>query len=177
MKELVKEYGGGLYELAADEGIEELLLSETRVLRSVLTAEYLHLLVTPGIPKAERTALIGAATEGKAHPYVVNFMKILTERGSAGDIPDCFEEYERLYFERHGMIKAVAETAVEMTDVQIAALKKKLEAHTGKIVELECKIDKSLLGGVRLSFDNRLLDASAKAKLREISDSLAVIVM
>lgn len=177
MKEIVKEYGGGLYELAVDEGLEEVLLEQTRVLRGVLDAEYLRLLTTPGIPKPERVGLAAEALDGRVHPYLANFVKLVVERGAACDLPECFEEYERLYFQRHGIIRAKVETAVPLTDVQKEKLTSRLEARTGKKIELTCVVTPALIGGIRLSFDNRLMDDTAREKLRTIANSLSGAVL
>lgn len=177
MKEIVKEYGGGLYELAVDEGLEEVLLEETRVLRGILQAEYLHLLTTPGISKTERVGLAAEALDGRVHPYLSNFVKIMVEHGTAYELPGCFDEYERRYFQRHGIIKAKAESAVPLTDAQREKLTARLEAHTGKKIELVCVVTPDLLGGIRLSFDNRLVDDTARAKLKNIANSLSGAVL
>ncbi|MBQ9996847.1 MAG: ATP synthase F1 subunit delta [Clostridia bacterium] len=177
MKEIVKEYGGGLFELAIDEGLEETLLAETRVLRGILEPAYLRLLTTPGIPKSERVGLVEEALDGRVHPYLVNFVRIMVERGSAYELPDCFDEYERRYFQHRGIIRAKAESAVPLTDGQREKLTARLEARTGKKIELTCVVTSDLLGGIRLSFDNRLLDDTARAKLKTIANSLAGAVL
>ena len=179
MKEIVKEYGGGLYELALDEGeqVEEQLLAETRMLGGILDERYLHLLTTPELPKAERVALVSEALDGRVHPYLANFVKMLVERGTAYEIPGCFTEYERLYFERHGIIRAKVESAVPLTDAQRETLTARLEAHTGKKIELTCGVVPDLIGGIRLSFDNRLIDDTARAKLKNIAGSLSGVVL
>lgn len=177
MKEIVKEYGGGLYELAVDEGLEDVLLEETRVLRGILETPYLHLLTTPGIPKAERVGLAAEALDGRVHPYLANFVGIMVEHGTAYEIPGCFDEYERLYFQRHGIIRAKVESAVPLTESQREKLTARLEARTGKKIELSCGVVPDLLGGIRLSFDNRLVDDTAREKLKNIANSLAGTVL
>lgn len=177
MKEIVKEYAGGLFELAVGEELEETLLSETRKLGKLFTPEYLRLLTVPDIPKAERVALVSEALDGRVHRYTADFVKLLVSRGYAGYICECFSEFERLYMERHGIIKAVAESAVPLDEKQKARLRERLEAHTGRQVELECRINKSLLCGIRLSFDNRLIDDSAESRLREISAALTGVTL
>ncbi len=177
MKDIVKEYGGGLFELAVDEGIEETLLAETRMLSPLLTGQYLHLLTTPEIPKAERVGLVSESLEGRVHPYVADFVKIMVEHGAAHDIPSCFAEFERLYLARHGIIKAKVESAVPLTDRQKESLTARLAAHTGKKIDLDCTVVPDLIGGIRLSFDNRLIDDTAKNKLKEIAGALSGVVV
>ncbi|MBO4931981.1 MAG: ATP synthase F1 subunit delta [Clostridia bacterium] len=177
MKEIVKEYGGGLYELAVDEGLEEVLLEQTRALRGILEPSYLHLLTTPGISKTERVGLAAEALDGRVHPYLANFVKIMVERGNAYEIPGCFDEYEQRYFRHHGIIRAKAESAVPLTDAQREKLTARLEARTGKKIELTCVVVPGLIGGIRLSFDNRLIDDTAHTKLKTIAGSLADAVL
>lgn len=177
MNEIVKEYGGGLYELALEEGLEEVLLEQTRVLRGILEPEYLRLLTTPGIPKAERVELAAQALDGRVHPYLANFVRLMVERGAAREIPGCFEEYEQRYFRGHGIIRAAAESAVPLTDAQREKLTARLEARTGKKIELNCTVNPALLGGIRLSFDNRLLDDTAREKLKTIANSLSQAIL
>ena len=53
MTETARMYGGSLYELAAEEGLDERILGELDGVTALLNgdAEYLHLLSIPSIPK------------------------------------------------------------------------------------------------------------------------------
>ena len=87
MTETARMYGGSLYDLAAEEGLDERILGELDGVTALLNgdAEYLHLLSIPSIPKKERCALLDEAFRGQVHLYVLNFMKLLCEkRRSAG---------------------------------------------------------------------------------------------
>ena len=121
--DVAKVYGGALYDLAAEEGLEDELLTQQQTLTRVLAAEpqWLRLLAIPSIPKPERTALLDEALTG-VHPYLVNFSKILCERESIGELPACFKEYRRRYNKAHGILTAVATAAVPMTEEQKARL-------------------------------------------------------
>lgn len=177
MKETVKEYGGGLFELAVDEGLEEELLSQTRLLREVFDTSYLHLLTTPTVPKCERIGLVAEALDGRVHPYLASFVKLMTERGAAYELCDCFDEYERRYLQKHGILRATAESAVPLTDRQKAQLTSRLESRTGKKIEMTYRVLPALIGGVRLSFDNRLVDDTVRSALSEIASSLSSAVL
>ena len=58
MTETARMYGGSLYDLAAEEGLDERILGELEGVTALLNgdAEYLHLLSIPSIPKKERCA-------------------------------------------------------------------------------------------------------------------------
>ena len=69
MTEIARMYGGSLYDLAAEEGLDERILGELDGVTALLNgdAEYLHLLSIPSIPKKERCALLDEAFRGQVH--------------------------------------------------------------------------------------------------------------
>lgn len=179
MNDAAKEYGGALFSLALEEGLDEALLREVRALRGLFleNGDYLRLLSSPNVPKEERTACLDQLLTGGAHPYLLNFLKLLVERGHIRSVTACFDEYERLYDETHDIIRARAESAVPLTESQKARLTERLERLTGKRVELFCSQDPSLLAGVRLTVNNKRYEGSVRAKLEAIGESLASVTL
>lgn len=177
MNEIVKEYGGGLYALAEEAGLEKVILSETRMLSPLFTDEYVHLLINPDVPKTERISLVGEILDGRVHQYVVNFVKLMTERGIANEIRGCFDEYERLYYEVSGIVRVTAESTVELSDAQKARLEEKLSSRVGCTVEVDYVINRALIGGMRISYNNKFIDDSTATKLKEIGERLSGVVL
>ena len=142
-------YGGSLYDLAAEEGLETRILEELDAVADILKQdpEYLHLLSIPSIPKKERCALLDEAFRGKVHLYVLNFVKILCEKGTLRELPGCARAFRVKYNQAHGILEATAVTAVPMSADQTARLHEKLEAVTGKTIDLRTKVDAAVLGG------------------------------
>ena len=79
MREAAKEYGTALYSLAADEGLEDRFLTETRQLDALLEKfpTYQKMLADPSVPKGERVAQAKEALVGRFHSYFVNFVCVL----------------------------------------------------------------------------------------------------
>ena len=78
MTETAKMYGGSLYDLAAEEGLETRILGELDEVQQLLkqNPDYLRLLSTPSIPKNERCGLLDEALRDRVHLYVLNFLKM-----------------------------------------------------------------------------------------------------
>ena len=87
------------------------------------------------------------------------------------------DEYERIYCERYGIITADIQSAVPLSDAQKSRLREKLSALTGKTVELSCKVDPALIGGIRLTVNNTLFEGSVRAKLDQMRASLASLTI
>ena len=99
MTETARMYGGSLYDLAAEEGLDERILGELDGVTALLNgdAEYLHLLSIPSIPKKERCALLDEAFGGRVHPYLLNTLKLMAERGLAKGFFDAAAQYRKQY--------------------------------------------------------------------------------
>ena len=179
MTEAGSVYGLALYDLAKSEGLTEQILKELSVLRQCFEEEpdFLKLLHTPALSKQERCDILDASFRGKLQPYLLNFLKILTEKGYIHHFSHCCDAYRDQYNRDHGILPVTAVTAVPMTDAQQKRLKEKLEALTGKTVELHSRIDPSCLGGVRLDYDGKRVDDTVSHRLDAVRTLLKNTVL
>ena len=179
MTQAVCTYAQALYDLAKEEGLEKTILEELKVLEKVFAEnpQYSKLLSTPDIPKQERCGVLDEAFRGKVHPYVLNFLKILTEKGYIRQFPDCCDAYRGFYNEDNGILVVKAQSAVELTDAQKQKLTAKLIATTGKTIDLQCSIDPAVLGGLRLSYDGKQVDGTVKNRMDAIGKLLKNTVL
>ncbi len=179
MTETAKRYGGSLYDLAAEEGLEQDILNDVEGCAKIMAEnpDYLHLLSMPNLPKKERCGLIDEAFANQVHPYVVNFMKILCENGTLRELRGCAREYRLRYNDAHGIVEATAIAAVPLSEENRAHLEAKLCAMTGKTVQLETKVDPSVLGGIRLDMEGARMDGTVQARLDALRRSIASAVL
>ena len=172
-------YGEALYDLAGSEGLSEVILKELTVLSQSFATEpdFIRLLGTPSISKQERCQILDDSFRGKVHPYVLSFLKILTEKGYMRHFGDCCEAYRALYNRDNGILPVNAITAVALSDSQRQRLSEKLTAITGKKIELNNRIDPNCLGGIRLDYDGNRLDDTVEHRLNAIRSVLKNTVL
>lgn len=179
MTQVGSVYGEALYSLAKDECLCEQILQELNTLRESFSQEpdFLRLLGAPNFSKEERCAIADDCLRGKVHPYVLNFLKILTEKGYARYYGDCVEAYTRLYHTDMGILPVTAVTAVPLTEAQREKLTQKLNTITGKQIALENRVDPACLGGVRLDYDGKRVDDTVTYRLDSIRKLLKNTVL
>ena len=179
MTQAANTYGQALYDLAKEEGLGKSILEELNVLKGVFVEnpEYSKLLSTPDISKQERCGVLDEVFRGKTHPYVLNFMKILTEKGYIRQFPECCDAYRSFYNEDNGILVVKAVSAIELSDVQLQKLTAKLEATTGKQIDLQCSVDAAQLGGLCLTYDGKQVDGTVKNRMDAISKLLKNTVL
>jgi F-type H+-transporting ATPase subunit delta len=179
MTEVGNVYGEALYGLAREEGLSQVILQQLKVLDGCFAEEpdFLRLLSAPNLPKAERCRILDDCFRGKAEPYLLNFLKILTEKGYMRHFSDCVKAYREFYNQDHGILPVTAVTAVAMTDNQKQALIKKLQGITGKQIELESKLDPNVLGGMRLDYDGKRVDDTVAHRMDAVRNMLKNTVL
>ena len=179
MTEVATTYGQAMYDLARDEGKSRQILQELTALDQGLGAEpeFLQLLSAPNIPKEERVQILDDSFRGKIDPYVLNFLKVLTEKGYMRHFSGCCQFYKQQYNRDNGIVPVVAYTAVPLTDELRRKLTAKLSTVTGKTIELDCRIDPETLGGVRLDFDGKQVDGTVRRRLEDIRGLLKNTVL
>ncbi len=167
-------YGEALYDLAKSEDLCDHVLQELSALSQSFRQEpeFLRLLAAHNLPKQERCAILDACFRGKCHIYVLNFLKILTEKGYPRHFSDCCDAYQHRYDLDHGILPVTAVTAFPLNKTQSTKLTEKLGSITGKTIRLENRVDPACLGGIRLDYDGKRLDDTVAHRLDSIRTKL-----
>jgi F-type H+-transporting ATPase subunit delta len=172
-----RRYARAVFELAQEDGqIAEWsrrlaqvsdLLSDPRV-ASVLT--------NPTIAVARRMELISAAPHGGEtglDPEATNLAWLLIESNRVGEAAGVAEEYEALADAAAGRVRATVTTAVELDPEERDKLSHQLSQRLGKEVRIASVVDKRVLGGLKLQYGDRLIDASLATRLQQLRRRLA----
>ncbi len=179
MTEVGSVYGESLYELAKDETLTKTIGEQLVVLQQSFQQEpgFLRLLSSPNLTKAERCQILDDSLRSCVHPYLLNFLKILTEKGYIRHFSDCCDAYTEHYDQDNGILRVNAVTAVALTDDQADKLTQKLSRITGKEIVLRSRVDPAVLGGMRLDYDGQRLDDTVSHRLDAIRDLLKQTVL
>ena len=179
MTQVGNVYGTALYTLAQEEQLTEQLLGELTVLSQCFreNPDYIRLLSSPNFSKQERCQILDDSFRGNVHAYVLNFMKILTEKSYMKHFFDCIKTYEDLYNRDNGILPVTAITAIAMSEDQAEKLAGKLSRATEKQVKLRNLVDPSVLGGVRRDYDGKRLDDTVSHRMDAITKALKGTVL
>ncbi|MBQ9263497.1 MAG: ATP synthase F1 subunit delta [Clostridia bacterium] len=174
MTEFGREYGDGLYALCAEEKIDQDVLQEMQTLKDAFrqNPDFIRLLSNMSLGKEERVGIVDQALKGQVHPYVLNFLKILVERGAMHAFEDCLAAYKEGYNAAHQVVEAEVTTSRPLSDSQREQLLSKLGSMTGKEVVLKEKVDASVLGGVLLQMDGKRYDNTVRHRLKAIQQTM-----
>lgn len=127
----------------------------------------------PNVPMDEK---IQTATSifGTVHPHVMNLLKMLIARHRIYLVPAIAREFEDLERQAEGIIEAFVTVARPIEGVEQGEIKRRLEALTGKKIEMQTRVDPEILGGIIVRLGDRLIDASVAGRLQRLRQEMAV---
>ena len=179
MTRVAAVYAQALYDLGKDENCSGEILQQLVTLQESFAREpdFIRLLCAPNLPKQERCLMLDKSFRDMVHPYVLNFLKVLTERGYMRQFADCCKAYCQIHDADNGVVEVKAVTAVALTDGQKEKLTQKLATITGKTVRLINRVDPDCMGGVRLDYDGKRIDDTVVHRLDSIRAMLKNTVL
>jgi F-type H+-transporting ATPase subunit delta len=93
----------------------------------------------------------------------------LVKKGRESDLPSIATAFINQYNAIKGIHVVKLTTAVEVSDETKKAIQQSVQkANNFETVQLETTVDASLIGGFKLSFNNKMVDSSVANDLREI---------
>ncbi|OWW18219.1 F0F1 ATP synthase subunit delta [Noviherbaspirillum denitrificans] len=106
-------------------------------------------------------------------PEAKNFVGMLVENGRLALLPEIAAQFFALKNAAEGAADAEISSAFELTDAQVKDLVATLEKKFGRKLNPTVTVDTSLIGGVRVTVGDEVLDTSVRAKLQKMHVALA----
>ncbi len=172
MTEISKEYASALFMLAEETGEQEAISQSLSVVEDafVQNPELVEFLAAPTIPKSERTRAVQEIFGDLVQEHLLSFVLLLCEKGHIRSFMACAREFRQMLQRQQNIAVARVVSAVELTEAEQLEIKKKLEAASGHSILLECRLDPSLMAGLVIYLDGKVMDGSLRHRLRELKE-------
>ncbi len=168
-----KRYARAVFEVATETGQLDEWGSRLAKVRDLLSnPEVSAVLTNPTIPLNLRMELISAAPH-ELDPEATNLAKLLIESNRVEEVGAVADAFDELADEAAGRVRATVTTAVELSDSERDEVTRQLSERLGKEVSMKVNVDKRILGGLKLQYGDRLIDASVATKLQQLRRRLA----
>lgn len=164
-------YALALFELALEAKALEATESDLASLTSLLaeSADLRDLTKSPVYTRADvQNGMAAVAAKAELSETVQKFLGVLAVNGRMNVLGDIIRDFGLLMAEHRGELKAEVISASELTKTQINEIKKKLKSAVGQKVEVDARVDESLLGGLIVKVGSQMIDSSIKTKLDNI---------
>ncbi len=168
---LADRYAKSLIDLSTEKSQLDKVHEDMTYIQSLckISVEFVNMLRSPIIKTDQKEKIIFAVTNGKVSELTVAFNSLLVKKGREKDLPAIAAAFINQYNTIKGIHIVKLTTAVAVSDEMKKLIQQKVQAanHFGT-VELETSVDASIIGGFKLSFNNKLVDASIAFDLLQI---------
>ena len=169
-------YGNALFELALEEGKLDSLYEEAASLISILNEneDLIKLLNHPQVSKDEKKKIVTETFDGRVADELTGLIAMVVEKGHVSKLIAILTYFVKQVKKEKNIGVAKVASAVELSDAQKKAIEQKLiETTIYETMEIDYSVDKSLIGGLVIRIEDRVVDSSIKTKLENMSRSLA----
>jgi F-type H+-transporting ATPase subunit delta len=171
-EQVVQPYAEALMSVARSNNLTEQFGEDVRALINLLqeSEQLRNFFANPFITPEDKKAVLGRIVGDGVNPYMRNFLMLLVDRRRSALLEEMCQQYLVLLRQLNQTVLAEVISATELTDSQQQAVREKVVSMTNaRQVELDIKIDSSLIGGVIIRVGSQVFDASIKGQLRRLS--------
>ena len=121
----------------------------------------------PVIDKEEKKKLINHIYSD-VNKQSLKILDYLVDKDRLLHIKEIYEEYSKIYYEKHKKLIVTAIFPKELTEAQKEKLTENLKKLKGKDVVIHYRIDEKLIGGGLIRINDEVIDGSIKTQLNSI---------
>lgn len=128
---------------------------------------------SPVVTILEKRKIVGELLARlKADKVTSNFCMLLADKNRLSYLHQISAYYSVLLDEEKGVVRGKLLTAVRLDAKKQGQIKSMLEKKSAKSLELAFDVDKAILGGIVLKIGDKVMDASLRAQLAILRDTI-----
>ena len=167
---IARPYADAAFKLAKESGAQGLWSQRLQRLALIAQDKEMTEVMTNPRLSTEQVAELFISLSADSDAILANFVRTLAENRRLALLPEISRLFELAKSQEEGVQEAVVYSAFPIDDAQVAALMQQLEPRFGTRLTARVEVDPSLIGGVRVTVGDQMLDASVRGKL----DAMAV---
>ena len=164
-------YATALFELALAENAFDAFEADLGRFDALLaeSADLARLVRSPVFGAEEQTKALAAVLDRAGiGGLAAKFLKVVTSNLRLFAVRDIIKAFRALVAHHKGEVTAEVTLAEQPSEQHLAAVKDALKAVTKKAVQVDVKVDPSLIGGLVVKLGSRMVDTSLRTKLNAI---------
>lgn len=174
-----KRYAKALFNAAVKQDIVSSVDADLAMITHVLnnSANSKEFFRSPKTTQEQKMALLERTFSDRVTALTMHLLRLVTRKRRDDQIFQISLEFTELRRQSENVVKAVIESAVELTDAEKDKVAAKVAQVTGRRVEPEFSVDERLMGGVKVTYDNFVLDGTVRGQLNKIREHLLYDVL
>ena len=173
--ETSERYSRALFEVANETNEIDKIENDVRNFQSLFnsSSEIKNFIQNPTQSKNTQNNVINLLSENLGFSKnLKNFFLLLIEKKRIFFVKKISESFLRLCSKKRGEIKASLISSKELSTTELDEISKDLSKSMRSIIKLDYKVDKDLIGGLKLQLGSFMIDTSIKNKLKKYEQAM-----
>ena len=170
-------YAQSLLDLAGEQNEAEAIGEELGQIAEIVEQNptFAAYLADPGIGHDERARTLQQTFAGKVSPLMWNFMGVLNLKRRLKEIPAIAAAYDDLLDEKLGKIEVDVTVAQKLSPEQLEQVRQRVSQALKKDAVIHQYVDDSIIGGLLIRVQDKLIDASVRSQLHSMREQLLTV--
>ena len=173
--ETSERYSRALFEVSKEAGNLEKIEKEIISLKSLLinSLEFKNFLQNPTQSKDNQNKAVKLLVEKlDFSKELKNFMLLLIEKRRIFFTAKIIDSFLKLCSQKRGEVNASLISSKELSHTELENISKDLSSSMGATIKFDYKIDRDLIGGLKLQLGSFMVDTSIKNKLKKYEQKM-----
>lgn len=175
-KLISKRYAVALFKLAQEtDNIDKFYNEVSLILDSTSNdKEFFSVINHPSLSSDAKFDIFKNSFKTSLSEEIFGLISLVLKKNREAELFSIFQSFLALVDEFKGVVTATVFSAINLSDTQLDNIKVNLSKQLNKQVIIEAKQDPSLIGGLLINVDGKIIDNSIKKSLLDIKKALLI---
>jgi F-type H+-transporting ATPase subunit delta len=173
VSEAAQRYAAAVFDMAITSGAVDAVDNGLTALGKLIDgdAELSRVLKSPLYKSEEKANVLAALADKLGMPALAkNFIGVVAVNRRAGELPSIARSFAEKAAKHRGASRVTARVAKPISKDQTLDLESAVSKVLGRSVTVDVEVDPALIGGLQLKMGSRLVDASIRTKLNNLTN-------
>jgi F-type H+-transporting ATPase subunit delta len=166
---IARPYAEALFAVARDAGALDAFAALADEMAAVAAhPRVAEVAADPKLGAAQVFDLLAGLMRSPLPDSAANFLRLVIANDRLAALPEAARQFRQLKNAAEGVADCLIESAFPMNEAQIGDLAGRLAGKFGRKLKPEVRVDASLIGGVRVTVGDHVLDTTVKSRLDQM---------
>jgi F-type H+-transporting ATPase subunit delta len=171
---LARRYARALFLVGQDRKLLDVLQRDMSLFASALTEnqDFYYFFDSPEVTRKNKEEKLEEIFGDSVSNVYLQFLLVVLNKGRQNlflEIAEAFNDELDVF---HNRAKALVTSSIELTPEMKKDIQEQLSKQLGKEIILESEVDDTLIGGIQITIDGKVIDGSIKGQLRRMRQYL-----
>lgn len=173
-KLLAERYTKALWSIAQEKGATEKFGEEIKTISDMIfqNPDINGFFTNPIIKIEDKKEILKTSFKNKIDDELYNLLNVLVDKGRMFLLPNIQILYFQKIAEKNNILDVEVQSVIPLDEEMKNLLSAKLQKITNKNINIMNVINKTIIGGVILKFDGKVIDGSVQTQLKRMQKQL-----